>query len=69
VYLYREGFARFSNAAYTLDKEDLSNIGIHLTNHAVQKKDVDYDSSRTDLKWSLHWCASISVSMLRVPVR
>jgi len=63
VYLYREGFARFTNAAFSLDKDDLSNIGIHLTNHAVQKKDAEYDASRTDLKWSLHSLKTFLCSM------
>lgn len=39
VYLYREGFARFTNARFSLNREDLSNTFVHLTNHAVQKKD------------------------------
>jgi tubulin polyglutamylase TTLL9 len=44
IYLYREGFARFTNTTYSLDKEDLSNASVHLTNHAVQKKDAEYDA-------------------------
>ena len=51
VYLYREGFARFTNTTYSLDKDDLSNSSVHLTNHAVQKKDADYDATKSDLKW------------------
>lgn len=39
VYLYREGFARFTNARFSLNREDLGNTLVHLTNHAVQKKD------------------------------
>eukprot|EP00232_Nephroselmis_pyriformis_P002460 CAMPEP_0182908730 /NCGR_PEP_ID=MMETSP0034_2-20130328/35368_1 /TAXON_ID=156128 /ORGANISM="Nephroselmis pyriformis, Strain CCMP717" /LENGTH=377 /DNA_ID=CAMNT_0025044927 /DNA_START=138 /DNA_END=1268 /DNA_ORIENTATION=+ len=54
VYLYREGFARFTNARFSLEsKEDITNPFVHLTNHAVQKKDQDYDSTSTDLKWSI----------------
>jgi tubulin polyglutamylase TTLL9 len=49
VYLYREGFARFTAARYSND--DISNNFIHLTNHAIQKKDGDYDPTTTDLKW------------------
>ena len=53
VYLYREGFARFTNARYSMAREDLSNSLVHLTNHAVQKKDEGYDASQTDLKWPI----------------
>jgi len=51
VYLYREGFCRFSNARFSLMKKDLANSQMHLTNHAVQKKDDKYSSTQTDLKW------------------
>ena len=37
--LRSEGFARFTNARFSLNREDLSNTFVHLTNHAVQKKD------------------------------
>ena len=30
---------RFTNARFSLNREDLSNTFVHLTNHAVQKKD------------------------------
>ena len=50
VYLYREGFARFANTAYSTAKSDLKNQYIHLTNHAIQKRDVDYDPEVDDLK-------------------
>jgi tubulin polyglutamylase TTLL9 len=63
VYLYREGFARFTNTTYSLDKEDLSNSSVHLTNHAVQKKDADYDATKSDLKWCVP-CFSLHVSPL-----
>mmetsp|Transcript_22566 Transcript_22566/g.43057 ORF Transcript_22566/g.43057 Transcript_22566/m.43057 type:complete len:429 (-) Transcript_22566:161-1447(-) len=63
VYLYREGFARFTNATFSLDKEDLSNAYIHLTNHAVQKKDADYDAAKSDLKWSIHSLKTFLSSM------
>eukprot|EP00959_Pyramimonas_sp_CCMP1952_P383048 8026308-Pyramimonas_sp.AAC.1 len=53
VYLYREGFARFTAARYSTSKEDISNNFIHLTNHAIQKKDEDYDPTTTDLKWPI----------------
>ena len=53
VYLYREGFARFTNARYSVSKHDIDNPYVHLTNHAIQKKDESYDASTTDLKWSI----------------
>ena len=53
VYLYREGFARFTSARYNLTKESLQNNFIHLTNHAIQKHDVAYDPNTTDLKWPI----------------
>ena len=53
VYLYREGFARFTNVRYSMNKNDIDNPYIHLTNHAIQKKDDSYDASTTDLKWSI----------------
>ena len=53
MYLYREGFARFTNVRYSMSKNDIDNPYIHLTNHAIQKKDDSYDSTQTDLKWSL----------------
>ena len=53
VYLYREGFARFTNARYSTSKSDIDNPYVHLTNHAIQKKDEAYDAATTDLKWSI----------------
>lgn len=53
VYLYREGFCRFSNARFSVAKKDLANAGMHLTNHAVQKKDDRYSAVQTDLKWPI----------------
>ena len=45
VYLYREGFARFTNARYSMSKGDIDNPYVHLTNHAIQKKDESYDAA------------------------
>jgi len=53
VYLYRDGFARFTSTRFSLEREDLSNTGIHLTNHAVQRMGHLYDASQSNLKWSL----------------
>jgi tubulin polyglutamylase TTLL9 len=53
AYLYREGFARFTAAQYTCDKDSLNDNMVHLTNHAVQKKDANYDAAKCDLRWSV----------------
>ena len=37
---YAHGFARFCNTKYNNDVEDIDNPFIHLTNVAIQKKDV-----------------------------
>lgn len=38
VYLHRGGFARFSAVRYTIDKESMKDLHVHLTNVAIQKK-------------------------------
>ncbi|PAA70093.1 hypothetical protein BOX15_Mlig027277g1 [Macrostomum lignano] len=50
VYLYRDGFARFSNTRYTSDSID--DTYVHLTNVAVQKTAPDYDPDK-GAKWSI----------------
>jgi len=40
IYQYAHGFARFCNTKYNNDVEDIDNPFIHLTNVAIQKKDV-----------------------------
>lgn len=52
VYLYRQGFCRFTNEKYSLDVNEIDNIFIHLTNVAIQKKYEKYNSSHGG-KWSL----------------
>jgi tubulin polyglutamylase TTLL1 len=52
VYLYRQGFCRFSNEKYSIDVNEIDNIFIHLTNVAIQKKYEKYNSSHGG-KWSL----------------
>ncbi|XP_066288994.1 probable tubulin polyglutamylase TTLL9 isoform X1 [Branchiostoma lanceolatum] len=51
AWLYREGFARFSNTRYSLDSID--DTYIHLTNVAVQKTAPEYDADK-GCKWSLN---------------
>jgi len=53
VYMYRSGFARFSGTRFSMNKEDLSNVMMHLTNVAVQKQSDNY-SEKTGGKWDLH---------------
>ena len=50
MWLYRSGFARFSNTRYSLDS--ISNTFVHLTNVAIQKTAPDYDPEK-GCKWSL----------------
>ncbi|KAK7114631.1 probable tubulin polyglutamylase TTLL9 [Littorina saxatilis] len=50
VWLYRSGFARFSNTRFSL--ESIENSYVHLTNVAVQKTAPDYDPEK-GCKWSL----------------
>ncbi|PVD21451.1 hypothetical protein C0Q70_19624 [Pomacea canaliculata] len=49
AWLYRGGFARFSNTRYSLDS--IEDNYIHLTNVAVQKTAPDYDPEK-GCKWS-----------------
>ncbi|SPR00211.1 unnamed protein product (mitochondrion) [Plasmodiophora brassicae] len=52
AYLYKEGFARFSNAKYTSDIGEMDNHIVHLTNVAVQKHAADYNEKHGN-KWSV----------------
>ncbi|XP_046842551.1 probable tubulin polyglutamylase TTLL9 isoform X2 [Xenia sp. Carnegie-2017] len=49
VWLYRDGFARFSNTRFSL--ESIDDTYIHLTNVAIQKTAPDYDPEK-GCKWS-----------------
>jgi tubulin polyglutamylase TTLL9 len=42
VYLYRNGFARFTHTRYA--NEDYTNTYVHLTNVAIQKNSEHYDA-------------------------
>ena len=50
AWLYRSGFARFSNTHYSLSS--ISDQYVHLTNVAIQKTAPDYDPEK-GCKWSL----------------
>ena len=43
AYQYRRGFARFTNARYSSNIEDIYNGFMHLTNVAIQKTAENYD--------------------------
>ncbi|XP_064610571.1 probable tubulin polyglutamylase TTLL9 [Liolophura sinensis] len=49
VWLYRSGFARFSNTRFSLDS--IEDAYVHLTNVAIQKTAPDYDPEK-GCKWS-----------------
>lgn len=52
VYLYRDGFARFTHHRYSTNIEDITNSYVHLTNVAVQKTSLNYDE-KLGGKWDL----------------
>eukprot|EP01033_Poteriospumella_lacustris_P014728 gene14729-10536_t len=52
VYIYRRGFARFTNYRYSSDMQDIYNGFVHLTNVAIQKTAENYDE-RTGGKMEL----------------
>ena len=41
AFLYNEGFARLTTEKYSLSPEMIDNTFIHLTNYAVQKKNLN----------------------------
>lgn len=49
AFIYRDGFARVSLEAYSLDPKDMSNLFIHLTNSSIQKKHVSGPSKDNPL--------------------
>ncbi|NXL82908.1 TTLL9 polyglutamylase, partial [Alectura lathami] len=50
AWLYRDGFARFSNTRFTLNS--ISDLYVHLTNVSVQKTAPDYDPEK-GCKWMM----------------
>lgn len=54
VYMHRGGFCRFSMTRYSSDKNDLNDLGSHLTNVAVQKHSGKAAYKRTGAKWDVH---------------
>lgn len=53
AYLYRSGFARFTNTRFSMKKEDIINNFVHLTNFSIQKHAPTYDS-KNGTKWPLY---------------
>lgn len=51
-WMYRTGFARFSNSRYTNNKTDIDNLYMHLTNASIQKHAESYDKT-VGCKWAL----------------
>jgi len=62
VYMHRGGFCRFSMSRYSSDKSDLSNLGSHLTNVAVQKHSGKAAYKRTGAKWDVNMLKSYLIS-------
>lgn len=54
VYMHRGGFCRFSMSRYTSDRSDMTNLGKHLTNVAVQKHSGKSAYKRTGAKWDVN---------------
>eukprot|EP00191_Tetraselmis_sp_GSL018_P005470 CAMPEP_0177600416 /NCGR_PEP_ID=MMETSP0419_2-20121207/13612_1 /TAXON_ID=582737 /ORGANISM="Tetraselmis sp., Strain GSL018" /LENGTH=386 /DNA_ID=CAMNT_0019093409 /DNA_START=145 /DNA_END=1305 /DNA_ORIENTATION=+ len=52
VYLYRGGFCRFTAARYNMNRDDMKNLYVHLTNVAIQKKGENYDRG-SGMKWPI----------------
>ncbi|KAK9808967.1 hypothetical protein WJX72_007153 [[Myrmecia] bisecta] len=52
VYLHRGGFCRFSSGRYSLDKDNMKNLYMHLTNVAIQKKGENFEQT-TGMKWPI----------------
>lgn len=44
IYMYREGFARFTTSRFTMSHSNMADAYIHLTNVAIQKKGPEYDA-------------------------
>lgn len=54
IYLFRGGFARFTNSRYSNNPSDIANSFIHLTNVAIQKTSEHYNKKvRPLLSWWL----------------
>lgn len=52
VYIYRDGFGRFTHQRYSSNIDELSNNFMHLTNVAIQKTSENYDD-KIGGKWDV----------------
>ena len=52
VYMYREGFCRFTTQRYTNDSSNFDNLYVHLTNVSIQTKANEYNEKHGG-KWTL----------------
>ena len=67
VFIYREGFGRFSTQPYTLDPNDKTNKYIHLTNVSINKYNLkNYDCDATD---RIYGGSKVSLATLRKTFR
>jgi hypothetical protein len=48
MFIYKEGFGRFSTVPYTLDPNDKANKYIHLTNYSINKFNKNIDPINND---------------------
>ncbi len=53
VWFCRDGFGRFTFQRFNMDKRELGDNTVHLTNVAVQKLSDDYDGDGDGCKWSV----------------
>merc|ERR1719162_803725 len=68
IYMHRGGFCRFSMSRYTSDKSDMTNLGKHLTNVAVQKHSGKSAYKRTGAKWDVQKLKSYLLSIAGLEV-
>ncbi len=48
IFIYKEGFARFSTMPYSISPSDIKNKFIHLTNSSVNKNNNYSELDQTD---------------------
>lgn len=53
AYLFREGFARFASAPFSLADDELSNPFVHLTNNCINKRNTAVQGGPKLTNWSL----------------
>lgn len=68
IHMHRGGFCRFSMSRYTADKSEMTNLGKHLTNVAVQKHSGKAAYKRTGAKWELNRLKKYLLSTVGIEV-